>query len=101
MSELIFGIYEQIINGIINDNLSKFDADLLYKETAPVDFAESSKILADYFAGILKEVLEYIEGTDTVVQDRVGLCNSIIEHIACCIEANRFNMKGDDNVARS
>lgn len=100
MTKLIFGIYEQIINGIIHDNLCKFDTNLLYKDTAPVDSAESSKILADYFASILKEVLQYIEDSDTVVEDRVGLCNSVIEHIARCIDTNRFGLKKDDIIAK-
>jgi hypothetical protein len=100
MSELIFGIYEHIINGIINDNLNKFDKELLYKDSAPIDSAESSKILADYFSHILKEILDYIEDSDTVVEDRVRLCNSIIEHTAQCIEAGRFSFKKDENITK-
>lgn len=46
MSRIIYGLYEQIINGIINDNLTKVDQELIIKDTQPLDSAESSKILA-------------------------------------------------------
>lgn len=48
MPGIIYGLYEQIINGIINDNLDKVDQELVIKDTQPLDTAESSKILADY-----------------------------------------------------
>ena len=33
MSEIIYGLYEQIINGIINENLNKVDKELVIKDT--------------------------------------------------------------------
>ena len=54
MSGIIYGLYEQIINGIINDNLNKVDQELVIKESQPMDSAESSKILADYLTRILR-----------------------------------------------
>ena len=53
MSEIIYGLYEQTINGIINENLNKVDQELVIKDTQPLDSAESSKILADYFISML------------------------------------------------
>jgi len=47
MSGIIYGLYEQIINRIINENLNKVDQQLLIKDTQPLDLAEFSKILAD------------------------------------------------------
>jgi hypothetical protein len=43
MSGIIYGLYEQIINGIINENLNKVDQELVLKDTQPLDAAESSK----------------------------------------------------------
>jgi len=33
MSEIIYGLYEQIINGIINENLNKVDQELVIQDT--------------------------------------------------------------------
>jgi len=86
MSGIIYGLYEQIINGIINDNLNKVDQDLVIKESHPLDSAESSKILADYLTRILREVFDYIDDGDTIVRDRVNLCNGILQYITECIQ---------------
>ncbi|KJR44947.1 hypothetical protein UF75_4683 [Desulfosporosinus sp. I2] len=72
MSKIIYGLYEQIINGIINENLTKVDQELIIKDTQPLDSAESSKILADYLTRILCEIFDYIEDGDAVVRDRVN-----------------------------
>jgi len=72
MSEIIYGLYEQIINGIINENLAKADQELVLKDIQPLDSAESSKILADYLTRILREIFDYIEDGDTIVRDRMG-----------------------------
>lgn len=100
MSQLVFGLYEQIINDIINDNLNKIDNELIIRDTVPIDAAESSKILADYIAHILREVLEYIEDSDKVIENRTSLCNSIIKHIIDCIEKGKFNFKKDENTVK-
>ncbi len=75
MSEIIYGLYVQIINGIINENLNKVDQQLHIKDTRPLDSVESSKILAEYLTKILREIFDYIEDGISVVRDRVNLCN--------------------------
>ena len=100
MSKLAFGIYEHIINEIINESLSKFDKGSTLKETEALDEAESSIVLAEYLANILKEVLDYVEDTKTSVRDRVALCNSVIDHIIYSIENGKFNFKSDENVIK-
>lgn len=67
MPGIIYGLYEQIINGIINENLTKVDQELIIKDTQPLDLAESSKILADYLTRILLEIFDYIDDGDAVV----------------------------------
>ena len=96
MSEIIYGLYEQIINGIIHENLNKIDQELLIKETQPIDSAESSKILADYLTRILREIFDYIDDGDTVVRDRVNLCNGILQYITECIQKGSFSFKKDE-----
>ena len=86
MSGIIYGLYEQIINGIITENLNKVDQALVIKDTQPLDSAESSKILADYLTRILREIFDYIDDGDTVVRDRVNFCNGILLYITECIQ---------------
>ncbi|GAB6172168.1 hypothetical protein JCM15765_16460 [Paradesulfitobacterium aromaticivorans] len=69
MSGIIYGLYEQIINGIITENLNRIDQELVIKETQPLDSAESSKILAEYLTRILREIFDYIDDGDTIVRE--------------------------------
>ncbi|KJR44634.1 Helicase [Desulfosporosinus sp. I2] len=100
MSEIIYGLYEQIINRIINENLNKVDQQLVLKDTQPLDSAESSKILADYLTKILREIFDYIEDGDAVVRDRVNLCNGILQYIAECIRKESFSFKKDEETLK-
>jgi hypothetical protein len=95
MSEFIYGLYEQIINGIINENLNKIDQELVIKDTQPIDSAESSKILAEYLARILREVFDYIDDEDTIVRDRVDFCNSILLYVVESVQKGSFSFKKD------
>ncbi|WP_291299592.1 DEAD/DEAH box helicase family protein [Desulfosporosinus sp. BICA1-9] len=96
MSGIIYGLYEQIINEIVNENLNKVDQELVIKDTQPLDSAESSKILADYLTRILREIFNYIDDGDTIVRDRVNLCNGILQYITKCIQKGSFSFKKDE-----
>lgn len=82
--------------GIISENLTKVDQELVLKETQPLDSAESSKILADYLTRILREIFDYIDEEDTIVRDRVNLCNGILQYITECIQNGSFRFKKDE-----
>jgi len=58
--------------------------------------AESSKILADYLTRILREIFNYIDDGDTIVRDRVNLCNGILQYITKCIQNGSFSFKKDE-----
>ncbi|HWQ89045.1 MAG TPA: DUF3427 domain-containing protein, partial [Desulfitobacteriaceae bacterium] len=88
-------MYEQIINGIIYENLNKIDQELIGEDSQPLDSAESSKILAEYLTRILREILNYIDDGDAIVRDRVNLCNSILQHIMECIQKGCFGFPKD------
>jgi superfamily II DNA or RNA helicase/HKD family nuclease len=99
MPTLTYGLYEQVINRIINENLAQIEKELVQLKVEKLDFAESSQVLAEYFAHILCEVLDYIGG-DEAVKNRVDLCNSIIEHIVACIEKGAFGLAVESHLAR-
>ncbi len=100
MSGIVYGLYEQIINGIIIENLRKIDQELVVKDTQPLDSAESTKILAGYFARILREIFAYIDAGDAAVRDRVDFCNSILLHIIGCIQTESFGFKKDETALK-
>jgi superfamily II DNA or RNA helicase/HKD family nuclease len=95
MPPITYGLYEQVINRIINENLIKIEDDLVEKNIEDIDSAESSQILAEYLARILGEVLDYIGDGENDLKERVDLCNSIIMYMAECIEKGNFGLKSD------
>jgi len=48
---LFFGLYEQAINQIISQHLDRLNTEMIRIQTGPMDSAESSKILAEYYSG--------------------------------------------------
>ncbi|MHB1654630.1 MAG: (deoxy)nucleoside triphosphate pyrophosphohydrolase [Desulfitobacteriaceae bacterium] len=57
---------------------------------------ESSKILAEYLTRILREIFDYIDDGDTIVSDRVNLCNGILLYIIESIQNGSFSFKKDE-----
>lgn len=95
MSGLVFGIYEQIINQIIYNSLRELDRESFNANL--LDAAESSKVLSEYLARIIREVFDYIDDSETQVENRVALCNSIIGHIVYCVEKGEFSFKNSES----
>ncbi|MEQ8200401.1 MAG: DUF3427 domain-containing protein [Syntrophomonadaceae bacterium] len=88
-----FGIYEQVINAIISRHLERLGSELAKIQTAKMDTAESSKILAEYLAVLIREVLDRIEGEADVLEKRVELCNRLIEYISTAIEKGELGFR--------
>ena len=76
------GLYEQIINKGLDTELSKTDK---FSQTAPIDRAEASKVLAKYVAEIVEKGLDNVkanaEDTDTGLNSQVNLVNRIVSTI--------------------
>lgn len=83
---LSFGLYEQVINNIMQQHLDQISTEMTLVQTSPIDSAESSKILSVYLALVLRDVLDYIEGENGALDNRIALCNNLIEYIAATIE---------------
>jgi len=96
---LPFGLYEQVINQIINQHLDRLNNEIARIQTGPIDSAESSKILAEYLALLIRDVLDYIEGENDAADNRISLCNSLIEHIATIIEKGERGFKHNNEIA--
>lgn len=69
------GIYENVINQAIEQDIIEAKAAGLVCETQSLDATESPKLLADYLAKAIKQRLEEVE----TVQERVEIVNGIVK----------------------
>ena len=73
------GLYEQIINKKIDEEIKKLTDKFHY--TVPIDKAESSKILAQYISDVIKNCLDSLYDNDGDVSNKILLVNKIINTI--------------------
>lgn len=72
------GLYEQVINKALDTELSNADK---LSETAPIDAAEASKVLAKYVAEVVERGLENLKDNGGDLNAQVALTNQIITTI--------------------
>ncbi|MBR0373160.1 MAG: DEAD/DEAH box helicase family protein, partial [Mogibacterium sp.] len=72
------GLYEQVINKELENELSESDK---LSQTAPIDKAEASKVLAKYVAEVVERGLENLKDNGGNLEDQVALANQIISTI--------------------
>jgi len=75
------GLYEQIINHKLSEELAIHEEDKL-SQTAPIDEAEAPRVLADYIADVLEKKLEAVRDSGGNISDQVELVNRIIDAAA-------------------
>lgn len=72
------GLYEQIINKGLDSELSTTDK---LSQTAPIDSAEASKVLAKYIAEIVEKGLNNVKDNGGDLNSQVDLVNRIVSTI--------------------
>lgn len=72
------GLYEQIINKRLETELSSTDK---LSDTAPIDSAEASRVLAKYIAEVVEKGLDNVADNGGDVNSQVALANRIISTI--------------------
>ncbi len=72
------GLYEQIINRVIDSELAKTDK---HPDTVDIDTAEASKVLAKYVAEVVERGLDNLKDNGGDLKDQVALVNQIITTI--------------------
>ena len=72
------GLYEQVINKELDTMLAGSDK---HSETAPIDTAEASKVLAKYVAEVVERGLENLKDNGGDLTSQVALANRIITTI--------------------
>ena len=69
------GLYEQVINRLLAQELDSCDKRF---ETAPIDAAESAKVLAKYLAEIVENGLQILRDQGGDVQSQIELVNRLV-----------------------
>lgn len=79
--KLSSGIYEQIVNKELKDELDKIKDD--FKYLSKINKAETTSRLSEYISKITKKLLESIKGKDEEEKQgkQVEFANKIIEYI--------------------
>ena len=72
------GLYEQVINKELDSELAAADK---LSQTAPIDTAEASKVLAKYVAEVVERGLDNLRDNGGDLNDQVALANHIITTI--------------------
>ena len=72
------GLYEQVINKGLDSELATADK---LSQTAPIDTAEASKVLAKYVAEVVERGLENLKDNGGDLNAQVALANQIITTI--------------------
>ena len=72
------GLYEQVINKGLNKELASTDK---LSQTAPIDTAEASKVLAKYVAEVVERGLDNLRDNGGDLNAQVALTNQIITTI--------------------
>ena len=72
------GLYEQIINKAIDTELASTDK---LSQTAPIDTAEASKVLAKYVAEVVERGLENLKDNGGDLNSQVELVNRVVSTI--------------------
>lgn len=73
------GLYEQVINQLIRDELSAVPATC--QAIAPIDTAEASIVLAKYVSDVVQKGLNFILDNGGEISDQIGLANQIIQAV--------------------
>lgn len=73
------GLYEQIINTALNNELAEISA--ARKAVAPIDGAEASKMLAQYLADVIRQGLDNVLDNGGSIAEQISLTNRIVELI--------------------
>ncbi len=73
------GLYEQIINQQLTDELGKIPA--ACKSVAPIDKAEASKVLAQYLPDVVQKGRDYLLDNGGDISSHIELTNKIVSYV--------------------
>lgn len=84
------GIYEQIINKALSEEIKKNINDIdVYKDI--VNYSDSNKILSTYLSYVFKKGLNYYKSSQKDLDKQIEITNEIIKIFSKLIEDEEFN----------
>ncbi len=72
------GLYEQLINKVIELKINRLDVDIFYINTTPIDKSEASKVLSQYLSQVIQYALNQLSGKDSLEQ-QIKISNRVIK----------------------
>ena len=91
------GLYEQVINEELNDELTEVPEDR--KAVAPIDRAEASKVLSQYLADVIEKGLDNVLDNGGDISAQIELTNEIVHLIENMTKETDFAAMGIDRRA--
>lgn len=88
------GIYEEIINQKLKNELSGIDTNSFEIGTEPIDVEEARKILSSYISSVTRKALKFVR--DDVTDDQqaligqIRLCNEIVSALSERLDEEEF-----------
>jgi len=76
---MIEGVYEQLINQLVSDEIEKLPHDQYYTEAAQLKPKDAALFLAQYFAKILQMALGLVKEEKDSVTNQIELANKLIQ----------------------
>ena len=90
LSPLPPGLYEQVVDRLLERRLSAFQASSIEVDDEKFDAAESHSVLADHLRRVIREVLAGLIGEDRLIR-QVELVNRILRELdAADSDGNRW-----------
>ena len=91
------GLYEQVINNALNNELAEIPE--ARKAVAPIDKAEASKVLAQYLADVVQKSLDNVLDNGGDISAQIALTNQIVALIQSTTKESDFAALGVDQRA--
>ena len=91
------GLYEQVINNALNNELAEIPE--ARKAVAPIDKAEASKVLTQYLADVVQKGLDNVLDNGGDISAQIALTNQIVALIQSTTKESDFAALGVDQRA--
>lgn len=91
------GLYEQVINRQLNEELALIPKER--KVVAPIDTAEASKILSQYLMDVVQKGLDNLADNGGDMVDQIALANQIVNLIQASTKEEAFSALNVDRSA--
>lgn len=87
---MVEGLYEQLINKLIDSKLKNIDRNVFYIKETVIDKAEASRVLSQYLSNVIRFALTLISGENSI-EKQIEISNKIILLLQSEIKTETFN----------